>query len=318
MKIVILDGHVANPGDISWSPILELGDVDIYPRTTDAELIDRSREADIVVVNKRVLDNDALSNLPNLKCICTLATGYNNIDVEYANKKNILVCNAIGYSTASVAQHVFSLIFSFTNQIDPHNASVQSGQWSRSIDWCYTLNSLTELSGKNMSIYGYGTIGQAVGNIARAMGMNVLVLKRGADKDIHENVENVDMDTLFSAADVLTLHAPLTADNEHIVNGKTLSLMKPTAILINTGRGGLIDEKALRKALELGTIKGAGLDVLSSEPPPEDHVLLGLSNCIITPHIAWATPESRNRLIHKVAKNIKAFQEGNPINVVNG
>ena len=317
MKIVVLDGHVANPGDISWDPILNLGDVHIHPRSSDDVVIERAEQADVLVVNKRVLDKDILSQLPLLKCICTLATGYNNIDIHYANERGILVCNAVGYSTPSVAQHVFSLIFNFTNQVGQHNKSVHHGEWSRSEDWCYTLAPLQELTGKNISIYGYGTIGQAVGDIARVMGMNVLVLKRGPEKDVHDDVSYVDMRVLFSKADVLTLHAPLIEDNRHLVNEEKLQWMKSSAILINTGRGGLIDEFALKKALDNGIIKGAGLDVLSSEPPPLDHMFLGMDNCIITPHIAWATPESRSRLIKQVAENIKAFQDGRPINVVN-
>jgi len=316
-KIVILDGQVANPNDLSWETISAQGDLKIYPRTNDAELFERAKEATVLIVNKRTLKKDILAQLPHLKLICTLATGYNNIDIKAAKALSITVCNAVGYSSPSVAQHVFALLLELINRVSLHNDSVQQNGWANSIDWCYWKSPMIELAGKTMGIYGYGKIGQQVAEIALAFGLNVIAVRRSNKQPANEKVQLVDLETLWSASDVISLHAPLTADNEEIINGTTLSQMKSSAYLINTGRGGLVNERDLKTALEKGQIAGAGLDVLSQEPPPKDHLLLGVPNCLITPHHAWTTRESRSRLIAIVAQNIKAFLAGKPQNVVN-
>ncbi len=316
-KIVILDGYTSNPGDLHWEAIEALGELTAYSRTADEELIERAMAADILVVNKRELAKKALDQLPNLKCICTLATGYNNIDIEHARSKNIPVCNAVGYSSSSVAQHVFSLLLELTNHVGRHSTEVDAGAWAKAIDWCFWTYPLIELSGKKMGIYGYGKIGREVGKIARAFGMEILVLSRGDEKDVYDHVTCVPSEALFRESDVLTLHTPLTSDNQHYINKDTLKLMKRSAFLINTGRGGLVNETDLKEALLNKQIAGAGLDVLSKEPPGEGHPLINVPNCIITPHIAWASKESRMRLIQQVADNIAAFIEGRPQNVVN-
>lgn len=315
-KIVILDGQVANPNDLSWEAIATQGNLKIYPRTRDEQLLERAKDAAILIVNKRTLKASILRQLPHLKLICTLATGYNNIDVEAAKALNITVCNAVGYSSPSVAQHVFALLLELINRVGLHNETVQQNGWANSIDWCYWKSPMMELSGKTMGIYGYGKIGEQVANIALAFGMKVIAVRRSQQAPNNPKVTLVDLKTLFQESDVLSLHAPLSAENKGIINPSNLGLMKKKAYLINTGRGGLVNEIALKNALENGQIAGAGLDVLSQEPPPVGHLLLGVPNCLITPHHAWATKESRGRLIAIVAENIQAFLAGNPQNVV--
>jgi len=315
-KIVILDGHVANPGDLSWDSISDQGTLKIYERTTDKELIERARDADILIINKRRLNQQDLNQLPNLKLICTLATGYNNIDVKAAKALGITVCNAVGYSSPSVAQHVFALLLELINRVGLHNDHIQQNGWANSIDWCYWKSPMIELSDKTMGIYGYGKIGQKVAEIALAFGMKVIAVRKSNKASKNKKVQLVDLETLWNESDVISLHAPLTVDNEDIINKTTLTKMKKSAYLINTGRGGLINEKDLKVTLEEGQIAGAGLDVLSQEPPPKNHLLLGTPNCLITPHHAWATKESRGRLIGIVGENIKAFLAGKPQNVV--
>ncbi|MFK7907816.1 MAG: D-2-hydroxyacid dehydrogenase [Chitinophagales bacterium] len=316
-KIVVLDGHVANPGDLSWEDITNLGEVEIYDRTPANQVYERAKDADILVVNKVVLDEVILNRLSGkLKCICTLATGYNNVDVKTANRWGITVCNAVGYSSSSVAQHVFALLLELTNQVALNNQSVQNNEWANSMDWSYRKSPMMQLAGKTMGIYGPGQIGRKVIEIARAFGMKIIATRKNPHAEKPYYVKIVDLPTLFGKSDVLTLHAPLTYENREVVNRRTLSLMKPTAFLINTGRGGLVNESDLREALLQGWIAGAGLDVLSEEPPPKDHPLLKIPNCIITPHQAWGTKESRANLLYIVAQNIAAFLEGKPQNVV--
>lgn len=315
-KIVILDGHVANPGDLSWEGISKQGDLKVYKRTADDEVIKRAKNADILIVNKRTLAKQFLSQLPQLKLICTLATGYNNIDIKAAKHFGITVCNAVGYSSPSVAQHVFALLLELINRVGLHNADVQQNGWANSADWCYWKSPMMELANKTMGIYGYGKIGKKVAEIALAFGMNVIAVRRSNKAPENKQVRLVDLQTLFEESDVLSLHAPLTADNKGIINKDTLSTMKKTAYLLNTGRGGLVNEQDLKNALESEQIAGAGLDVLTQEPPPPNHLLLGVSNCLITPHHAWTTKESRTRLIHIVAENIRSFLAGKPQNVV--
>lgn len=316
-KIVILDGYVTNPGDLNWESITQLGETTIYDRTSPEQIVERAKEADILVVNKVALKEEILNQLaPKLRCICTLATGYNNIDIQTAQKRGITVCNAVGYSSPSVAQHVFALLLQLTNRVALHNQSVQNNEWADSVDWSYWKSPLMELSGKTMGVLGTGQIGQKVIEIAQAFGMKIIATRKNSNKRTPNYVKLVDLSTLFGKSDVLTLHAPLSYETQHIVNRKTLSMMKPTAFLINTGRGDLVNEADLRNALLNRQIAGAALDVLSEEPPPQNHLLLHLPNCIITPHQAWATKEARSRLIQIVADNIAAFLKGKPQNVV--
>ncbi|HFA48593.1 MAG TPA: D-2-hydroxyacid dehydrogenase [Bacteroidetes bacterium] len=316
-KIVILDAHTTNPGDLSWKPISQLGDLKIYDRTSGNQIYQRARYAEVLIVNKVPLDQYYIGRLRKLKLICTLATGYNNIDVDAAAHFGVTVCNAVGYSTPSVAQHVFSLLLEMTNRVGLHSTDVRAGGWTKAPDWCYWKSPMTELAGKTMGIYGFGKIGQQVAQIALAFGMKVIANRKNMNQQPLPQIEYVSLERLFSESDVLSLHAPLTEENRGIVNAARLSKMKPSALLINTGRGGLVNELDLKNALLNGTIAGAGLDVLSQEPPPAGHPLTGLPNCLVTPHHAWATRESRQRLIGIVAENIKAFLAGRPKNVVN-
>ncbi|RMG82883.1 MAG: D-2-hydroxyacid dehydrogenase [Bacteroidetes bacterium] len=318
MKIVLLDGQTTNPGDLDWAPLKSLGDVEIYDQTPPKMRFDRAKNADILIVNKVVLDEKLLSRLPQLKCICVLATGYNNINVSYAAKKGIPVCNVAGYSTHSVAQHVFALLFGLMIQPERHSANIKNGGWTAAGVWSYSLTPVFELRGKTMGIYGFGRIGKRVGEIARGFGMEVIALHKHPERDAVPGVRMVEKATFFRESDVISLHAPLTSDNIHFINKKTLSMCKPSAFLINTGRGGLICEPDLREALESGIIAGAGLDVLSEEPPAADHPLLSAPNCLLTPHMAWRSIESRQRLLEKTVQNIRCFLAGKPQNVVNG
>jgi len=315
-NIVILDGYVANPNDLSWKGIAKLGCLKVYNRTNDKDLFKRAKDAEILIINKRRLDRDLLYQLDKLKCICLLSTGYNSVDIIAAEERGIKVCNAVGYSGTSVAQHVFALLLELTNNVGLHNESVQQNEWATSTDWCYWKKPIMELADKTMGIYGLGKIGQEVAKIAIAFGMKVIASRKNQDKPNPLQIPLVSFGELIKESDVLSLHAPLTEENAGIINEQNLSDMKPTAILINTGRGGLVNEADLKVALLNGTIAGAGLDVLSEEPPPMSHPLLNIPNCIITPHNAWVSKESRERLIQIVADNIAAFLAGTPQNVV--
>lgn len=315
-RIVVLDGQTLNPGDLSWNKLKALGYTIIYNHTSPDAIIQRSDSADIILVNKVVLDQTVLQQLPQLKCICVTATGYNNIDLETAKNQGIVVCNAVGYSTESVAQHVLAMIMYFTNQIGQHHASVLIGQWEASRDFTYQLNTLSELAGKTIGIYGFGRIGRQVAKLAHAFDMQVLATHKHPERDAQPGVEFVSLEQLFAASDFVTLHAPLTNKNKGIVNEALLKQMKPTSYLINTGRGPLINELDLKNALENNVLAGAALDVLSAEPPSQGNPLIGAPNCVITPHIAWATLESRQRLMDIVVENVRSFLVGKPKNVV--
>lgn len=317
IKIVVLDGYTLNPGDLSWKQLKELGEVIIFEHSTPAEILHRAMDAEIILVNKTVIDATTLEKLTRLRCICVTATGFNNVDTEAARQRDIPVCNVSGYSTASVAQHVFALLLEMTNQVNAHHASVQRGDWAKNRDFSYTLSPITELADKKMGIYGFGRIGQQVAQIALAFGMKVLATHKHPERDAMVGVAFVDLQTLFEQSDVVTLHAPMTDANVGIVNKDLLSSMKSTAYLINTARGGLINEMDLKDALKKNFIAGAGLDVLSQEPPTRDHALIGLSNCIITPHNAWASQEARQRLLDETVQNVEAFLAGELRNVVN-
>ena len=316
INIIALDGHTLNPGDLSWEGMEALSSFEVFPRTDRKNILERAETADILIVNKLVLDRPTLEQLPRLKYICVSATGYNNVDLDYCKEKNIPVSNVSGYSTPAVAQHVFALLFALTNQIEKYNQEVHQGVWSKQNDFAYWYQPIDEIYGKVMGIYGFGKIGKAVANVALAYGMKVIVHRKNPHKDQIEGIEYVSLDELFSQSDVLSLHAPLTEENKDIISLLNLAKMKPTAYLINTARGGLVNELALRNALENKRIAGAGLDVLSSEPPPLDHILLGLENCIITPHQAWASLAARRRLLNEVVKNVEGFLNGKMRNVI--
>ncbi|MEO1436063.1 MAG: D-2-hydroxyacid dehydrogenase [Bacteroidota bacterium] len=317
-KIVVLDGAVVNPGDLSWAKLEELGDLTVYPDSSDHQVPERIRDAQIVLTNKAVLTAETIANAPKLQYIGVIASGYNTVDIHAAAERNIPVTNGLGYGTASVAQHVFAYILHFCNQVALHNQDIQQGGWSKANVWCYSLTPLQELLGKTLGIYGYGRIGQQVGKIARAFGMIVIAHTRSPEKSVDEATQFVDLETLFRKADFLSLHAPLTDENNGLVNTDRLKLMHEGAYLINTGRGGLIKEPDLREALLARQIAGAALDVLTQEPAPDDHPLIGLDRCILTPHNAWASQSSRGRLLDIVMDNVAAFLSGDLKRVVNG
>lgn len=314
MKIVILDGHALNPGDLSWVFLEQFGSVTYYDRTAGENLtIQRIGDADIIILNKTPITETILAACPNLKLICILATGYNVVDCAAAAKRGIPVCNVPGYGTASVAQFTFGLLLELCHQIGVHNASVHNGEWTACPDFCYWKTPQMELAGKTLGIIGYGSIGRAVGKIAEAFGMKVLAYSRTK----RPNTSYVDLDTLLAESDVITLHCPLFPETKHIIDEAAIAKMKDGAILLNTARGPLIDEAAVADALRSGKLKGAAMDVVDSEPIPADSPLLQAPNCIITPHIAWAPIEARQRILDITADSIKGFLSGNPINVVN-
>ncbi len=314
MKITVLDGFAENPGDLSWEWLGEYGDYTVYDRTP-AELIEeRVQGCDIVITNKTPLRRDLLKTLDNLKYIGLLSTGYNIVDWDYCKEAGIPVCNIPSYSTAAVAQLTFALILEHTNAVAVHSNSVHGGEWSACKDFCYWKTPLTELQNKTLGIIGFGSIGKAVAKIALAFGMNVVASTNHPAP--FEGVEFADKDSLLAKSDFVSLHCPLTDRTEGMVNAEFLAKMKPSAMLINTSRGQVVNEADLAEALKNGTIAAAGLDVLSVEPPKADNPLFGLKNCYITPHIAWAGYETRVRLMEICKENLKAFSQGKPQNVV--
>jgi glycerate dehydrogenase len=316
MNVVLTDGFTANPGDLSWEALAELGSLSVYERCSREEVLLRCADAEVVLTNKTVLDAEMLRSLPKLKYIGVCATGYNVVDVAAARELGITVTNVPAYSSASVAQLVFALILELTHAVGRHAEEVAAGKWQSCPDFSFWVQPLTELSGRTLGVIGYGDIGAAVGRIGAAFGMKVLASKRNWTTPPPEGVEAASSDEIFARADVISLHCPLTAETQHLVGERTLGLMKSTALLINTGRGPLVDEVALAAALRAGQIGGAGLDVLSAEPPAAGNPLIGVPRCLITPHIGWATREARGRLIAQVAANVKAWSEGRAMNVV--
>ncbi|MBQ7159279.1 MAG: D-2-hydroxyacid dehydrogenase [Treponema sp.] len=316
MKITVLDGHAANPGDISWDAIKALGEFTVYERTPAEKVVERIGDSDIIFLNKIKITREIVSQCPNLKYIGVLATGYNVVDTVACREKGIVVTNIPAYSTDAVAQHVFAFILTFANQVAAHSESVHAGGWIKNPDFCYWLSPLTELSGKTLGIFGFGNIGQKVAKIAHAMGMQVIVHVH-SEKSFTGGEKTVTTEELFRQSNYITLHAPMTDETANLINEKTLALMKPTAILINTARGGLVDEKAVRSALENKKIAGYAADVILNEPMSADCPLYKAPNCLLTPHIAWAPKETRERLLKIAEENIKAFMNGKPINVVN-
>ena len=317
MKIVILDGYTLNPGDISWEELKKMGDCQIFDRTPPALVVQRASDADILLTNKTPVSRRAIFQLENLKYIGVLATGYNIVDVEAASEKNIPVSNVPTYGTHSVAQMTIALILELTQHAGLHTDMVRKGHWSIAKDWCFWKQPLIELEGLTLGIVGYGRIGQMTGHLAAAFGMNVIATDPLLPSARHKNVQIVNLDTLLSVSDFICLHCPLTPETEQMINSDKISLMKKTAYLVNTSRGQLVNERDLAKALNEGQIAGAGLDVLRVEPPPPDNPLLNAKNCLITPHIAWATKSARIRLMKVVVENIKAFLNNKPQNVVN-
>lgn len=316
MKIVYLDAYTVNAlGDLDLSVLNILGDVRLYDRTPKEQIIERAKDAEVILTNKCPLNREIISQLPNLKYIGVTATGYNIIDVAAAKEHGVIVTNVRGYSSASVAQLSFSLMLSFTNQVAQHSENIAQ-TWPSSADWCFYLAPLVELEGKTLGIIGLGDIGKKVANIGLGFGMKVLANKRDLTSGGVEGVELCEIEQLLNESDFVSLHCPLTADNQGFINKENIALMKSSAILINTSRGGLINEADLADALNAGKLAGAGLDVLSTEPPAKENPLLTAKNCIVTPHIAWAGVEARKALLKGTIENIKAYQAGAPINVV--
>ena len=320
MKIVILDGYDINPGDLNWGAVETLGETIIYEEMPDDEpetISSHIGDAEIVIVNKATIGREAIDACPELTLICEIATGYNNIDTAYAHEKNITVCNVPHYGTDSVAQFTFALLLEITSHVGLHNLGVHAGKWEASGQWCYCEKPLIELAGKTMGIIGFGDIGRQVGRIARVMGMKVLAYNRSECAQGREIATYVDLDTLLAQSDVISLHIPLFPETEEIINADTLAKIKPGAILLNTGRGGLINEHDVAQALKSGRLKAAAVDVVSREPICGNNPLLKAPNCYITPHIAWVTIEARSRLIQMTAENIRGYLAGKPVHVVN-
>ncbi|GGC06986.1 D-2-hydroxyacid dehydrogenase [Dyadobacter sediminis] len=314
MNIVILDGYTLNPGDLDWTPLTKLGNVTIYDRSGENQIVERSKEADALLVNKVVLSEKIISQLPNVKYIGVMATGFNNIDIAATRKLGITVTNVKAYSSASVAQHTFAMLLSLVNRIETHSQSVFNGDWVNAPDFSYTKTPLTELAGKTMGLVGFGDIGSQVAQIALAFGMKVIAYRK--HPAAVNGVEMTTLENVFKNSDVVSLHCPLTDETKEMVNAQRLATMKPNAIILNTGRGPLIQETDLADALKKGIIAGAGLDVLSAEPPKPDNPLLSAPNCVITPHVAWATFEARKRLLQIAADNLDSFIRGDQKNVV--
>lgn len=317
MKIVVLDGYTENPGDLSWKELEALGELTVYDRTPENLIWERIKDAEIVITNKTPITGEMLELCGKIKYIGMLATGYNVVDVDAAKSKGIPVCNIPTYGTAAVAQMVFALLLEICQHVGAHSASVKSGDWSKNLDWCYWNYPLIELNGKTLGIIGFGRIGQATAKIAAAMGMKVVAYDEHPSETGKQYGEYVSLDELLEQSDVISLHCPLFPSTERIINKENINKMKDGVIIINTSRGALVDEQDLADALKSGKVYAAGLDVVSTEPIKEDNPLLDCHNSFITPHIAWAPKESRQRLMNIAVDNVKKFLEGAPQNVVN-
>lgn len=319
MRITVLDGYTSNPGDLSWEAFEELGEITVHERTTPEEVVSRCLGCEVVFTNKVVMNAGIIDQLPDLKYIGVLATGTNVIDLEHAGKKGVCVTNIPGYGTDSVVQHILSFILHFSSKVSIHDEAVHQGDWVNSKDFCFTLGTLNELSGSTLGIIGLGTIGRKLAKVADAMGMKIIAAHQSSmDRlELPFEVEWLPVDEVFARSDFLSLNCPLTADTENLVNAERLQKMKSSAVLINTGRGPLVDEQALADGLNEGTIAGAGLDVLSTEPPATDNPLLTAKNCVITPHVAWASLQARKRLLVIAAENLSAYLRAEPKNRVN-
>ena len=314
--IVILDGYTANPGDLSWGALEEMGQLKVYDRTKPEETVERAKDAEVVLTNKVCLRRAEIEQLPKLKYIGVLATGYNVVDIDAAHEHGITVTNVPAYSTESVAQMVFSHLLTVTNHTEHYASLNRDGRWASNTDFCYWDTELTELAGKTFGIVGLGNIGRRVAAIAQAFGMKVAAYTSKRAEDLPSGITKVSIDELLQSSDVVSLHCPLTPDTQHLINSRTLQLMKPSAVLINTGRGPLINDQDVADALKANRLRAYCADVLSNEPPKADNPLLSCSNAFITPHIAWATKEARTRLISIAINNVQAFLSGHPINMV--
>ena len=318
MKIVVLDAYTGNPGDLSWQPMRELGDLVLYDRTPADLVIERGREADAILINKIVITREMMEQWPRLRYIGVIATGFNIVDIEAARDHGIVVTNVPAYSTPSVAQLAMAHLLNICCQVQHYTDEVRDGMWSRCPDFSFTDTRLMELDGKRIGIVGFGQIGQAVARIAQSFGMTVTAFTSKAASDLPAGVDKAEsLDALMAEVDVVSLHCPLTADTRGMIDARRLALMKPSAILLNTARGPLVDDQALADALREGRIMAAGLDVMGQEPPAADNPLLNAPNCYFTPHIAWASAEARARLMVVITRNLKTFMEGHPENKVN-
>jgi len=319
-KIVVLDGYTVNPGDNPWSPLAELGALSVYDRSDNDQVVSRASDADVVLVNKAQLGREAFEQLPKLRGVSVLATGVNTVDLEAASDRGIAVCNVPSYSTASVVQHTLALLLELCNRVGLHDSSVHAGDWVRSVDYCYWKSPLLQLEGKLLGIVGYGAIGRGVAAAARALGMEVCAALLGSRRPEAAEagaVQRMPLDELFRRADVISLNCPLTSETRQLVSSARLATVKPSCLLINTARGGLIDEAALSAALAEGKLAGAALDVLSTEPPSADNPLLSAANCVITPHVAWTSLPARQRLLATSVENVRGLLLGKPVHVVN-
>ncbi|MEP7280288.1 MAG: D-2-hydroxyacid dehydrogenase [Bacteroidota bacterium] len=318
MKIVVLDGYTLNPGDLHWDGLKKLGDLVVYERTGAAQVAERAAGAAVIFSNKTPVTKEALQQLPDLKFIGVLATGYNIIDTEAAKARRIVVANVPGYGTASVMQMVFALLLELCHHVQRHSDAVKAGKWTRSADFCFWDYPLVELAGKTMGIIGFGHIGEQVADTATAFGMNIIGnSRRRSDQSHRKNFAWAEVPELLAQSDVVSIHCPLSPETKGLINKKSLQQMKKTAFLLNTSRGPIVVDEDLAEALNNQVIAGAGIDVLSVEPPPTDNPLFAAKNCIITPHIAWATYEARARMMQTTVDNLAAFLAGNPVNVVN-
>ena len=317
MNITVLDGHTLNPGDLHWDELQSLGPCEIFDRTAPDQILARAANAEIILTNKVILSRETINALPKLRYLGVLATGYNVVDAIAARERGIPVTNIPGYSTRSVAQLTFALLLELTHHTGHHAQTVRDGRWSHSVDFCYWDFPLLELDGLTLGVIGFGQIGREVAKIAQAFGLRILIHSRTKLAQLPAGMSFVSLDELFSRADIISLHCPLTPDTSHLINSARLAQMKPSAFLINTSRGPLVDEAALADALNSGRLAGAALDVLSVEPPPATNPLLTAKNCLITPHLGWATRAARERLLQIAVANLRAFLAGHPQNVVN-
>jgi len=318
MKIVILDGYTLNPGDLNWDELKKLGELVVHERTPVDQVVERAQGAEVLFTNKCPVSAEAINQLPSLKYIGVLATGYNIVNTEAAKAKGIIVANVPGYGTASVVQLTFALLLELCLRVQRHSDAVMDGKWTRSADFCFWDYPLIELSGKTLGIIGFGNIGQQVGDVATAFGMNIIGNSRTrTDQPHRKNFKWADVPELLQQSDAVSIHCPLFPETKGLINKESLKLMKKSAFILNTSRGPIIVDEDLADALNNDVIAGAGIDVLSAEPPPAGNPLFKAKNCIITPHIAWATKEARARLMHTTVTNLKAYLEGKPVNVVN-
>ena len=317
MKIVILDGHAVNPGDLSWDQLNQFGSVTVYEHTKDSEAIERLGDAEIILTNKTPITEELLNACPSIRLICVLATGYNVVDCKATRERGIPVCNVPDYGTSAVAQFTFALLLELCHQVGLHNSSVHNGDWTNSPYFCYWKTPQMELAGKTLGIIGFGRIGRAVGKIAKALGMNVIAYNRSRHPEGEQIGTYVDFDTLLRQSDIISLHCPLTAENKEMINAETIMKMKDGVMLLNTARGPLLNEEDVANALNNGKIRAAAVDVVSAEPIKADNPLLSAKNCIITPHMAWAPIESRQRIIDCTINSIQQFLKGTPVCTVN-